>query len=290
MGSATPFVTYALIALNVVLFVAQMASPQFEAALTMWSPAVADGELYRMITSAFLHNGITHILFNMFALFVVGPPLEIWLGRLRFIALYLLSALGGSVLIYLFSPLNAATVGASGAVFGLFAATFVVAKKVNVDIRWVVIMIVINLVITFTVPSISWQGHLGGLVTGGPGRARLCVRPAQEPQSWCRRARRLAILVLFAALIWWRTTNYLALLTVDLAEPQRVVAGEHEEVRLLRSAQIHCPDDALVVQLAEDVVDGQLVVDHRCGVNAAVARCAQPRLGAAAFVVVGWQS
>ncbi len=110
-------------------FVAQMASSRVESDLVMWSPAVANGELYRLITSAFLHNGITHILFNMFALFVVGPPLEIWLGRLRFGALYVLSALGGSVLVYLLAPLDAATEGASGAVFGLFAATFVVAQK-----------------------------------------------------------------------------------------------------------------------------------------------------------------
>ena len=82
---------------------------------------------------------------------------RVWLVRLRFGRIYALSALGGSVLIYLFSPLNVPTLGASGAVFGLFAATFVVGKKVNVDIRWVVVMIVINLVITFTVPSISWQ-------------------------------------------------------------------------------------------------------------------------------------
>src|SRR5262249_27812459 len=154
-------------AINVIAFVVQTASPRVEAEFVMWSPAVAQGELYRLLTSAFLHSGITHILFNMFALFVVGPPLEIWLGRMRFVALYLLGALGGSVLIYLFSPLNVPTLGASGAVFGLFAATFVVGRKVNVDIRWVVLMIVANLVITFTVPSISWQGHLGGLVTGG---------------------------------------------------------------------------------------------------------------------------
>jgi membrane associated rhomboid family serine protease len=210
MGSAAPVVTYSLIALNVVLFVAQMASRKFEAALTMWSPAVADGELYRLITSAFLHNGITHILFNMFALFVVGPPLEIWLGRLRFTALYLLSALGGSVLIYLFSPLNAATVGASGAVFGLFAATFVVAKKVNVDIRWVVIMIVINLVITFTVPSISWQGHLGGLVTGGVVAFAYAYAPAKTRMP-VEVGATVAMIALFAALIWWRTSYLLAL-------------------------------------------------------------------------------
>ena len=206
----TPLVTYALIAMNVALFVAQMASRRLEAALTMWSPAVADGEWYRLITSAFLHNGITHILFNMFALFVVGPPLEIWLGRLRFSALYLLSTLGGSVLIYLFSPLNAATVGASGAVFGLFAATFVVGKKVNVDIRWVVIMIVINLVITFTVPSISWQGHLGGLATGGVVALAYAYAP-RESRIPVQAGATIGILVLFVALIWWRTSELLAL-------------------------------------------------------------------------------
>lgn len=210
MGSTTPVVTYGLIALNVALFVVQMASPRLEAALVMWSPAVADGELYRLITSAFLHSGITHILFNMFALFVVGPPLEIWLGRLRFGALYLLSALGGSVLIYLFSPLNVPTLGASGAVFGLFAATFVVGKKVNVDIRWVVIMIVINLVITFTVPSISWQGHLGGLATGGLVALAYVYAP-RENRNLVQAGATVGLLVLFVALIWWRTSNLLML-------------------------------------------------------------------------------
>lgn len=204
-GATTPVLTYVLIAVNVIAFVVQMASSRVESEFVMWSPAVANGELYRLLTSAFLHSGITHILFNMFALYVVGPPLEIWLGRVRFVALYLLSALGGSVLIYLFSPLDVPTLGASGAVFGLFAATFVVGKKVNVDIRWVVIMIAINLVITFTVPSISWQGHLGGLLTGGvvafayayaPAKARI---PVQVGAS-------VAVLALFAALIWWRTS------------------------------------------------------------------------------------
>lgn len=207
-----PVVTYALIAVNVVLFVAQMASRRVEAELAMWSPAVADGDLYRLITSAFLHSGITHILFNMFALYVVGPPLELWLGRARFSALYLLSALGGSVVIHLFSPLNAATVGASGAVFGLFAATFVVGKKVNIDTRWVVMMIVINLVITFTVPSISWQGHLGGLVTGGLVALAYAYAP-RENRNVVQAGATVGLLVIFAALIWWRTNQLLPLFT-----------------------------------------------------------------------------
>jgi membrane associated rhomboid family serine protease len=209
-GPTMPVVTYVLIAINVVAFVIQKASPRLEAEFVMWSPAVANGELYRLLTSAFLHSGITHILFNMFALFVVGPPLEIWLGRVRFIALYLSSALGGSVLIYLFSPLDVPTLGASGAVFGLFAATFVVGRKVNVDIRWVVIMIVINLVITFTVPSISWQGHLGGLMTGGLVAFAYAYAPAKA-RVQLQVGATVAILALFAVLIWWRTSYLLAL-------------------------------------------------------------------------------
>src|ERR1044072_4463588 len=106
--------------------------------LVLCSPSVPEGEWYRLISSAFLHYGLTHILFNMWALYVVGPPLEAALGRLRFTSLYLLSALGGSVLVYLLSALGPQTAGASGAVFGLFGATFVVGKRLNLDVRWVV--------------------------------------------------------------------------------------------------------------------------------------------------------
>ncbi|EUA03979.1 rhomboid family protein [Mycobacterium kansasii 824] len=112
--SATPVLTYTLIVINVLAFVVQMSSGNLEKQLALWSPAVADGQLYRLVTSAFLHYGATHLLLNMWALYVVGPPLEIWLGRLRFGALYALSGLGGSVLVYLLSPLNTATAGASG--------------------------------------------------------------------------------------------------------------------------------------------------------------------------------
>ena len=126
--SRTPVLTYALIAVNVGAFMLQMASVKIERQLILWPPAVANGELYRLGTSAFMHYGVTHLLLNMWALYVVAPPLEMWLGRLRFGALYALSALGGSVLVYLLSPLNTATAGASGAVFGLFGATFVVAR------------------------------------------------------------------------------------------------------------------------------------------------------------------
>jgi membrane associated rhomboid family serine protease len=193
---------------NVLVFVLQMASGSLERQLALWPPAVADGQLYRLVTSAFVHYGATHLLLNMWALYVVGPPLEMLLGRLRFGALYALSGLGGSVLVYLLS-LNVMTAGASGAVFGLFAATFVVAKRLSLDLRWVVAVIVINLVVTFVAPAvssqrISWQGHVGGLVTGGLVAAAYVYAP-RERRNLIQAAVTVIVLGVFVALVWWRT-------------------------------------------------------------------------------------
>ena len=209
----TPVITYGLIAINVVMFVLETVSSGVQSELVLRSPAVANGDLYRLLTSAFMHYGLTHLLFNMYALFIVGPPLEVWLGRLRFGALYALSALGGSVLVYLVSPLNAATAGASGAVFGLFGASFVVGKRLNLDVRWVVGLIVINLAFTFVIPlmggqNISWQGHIGGLVTGALVAAAYAYAP-RERRTVIQVSVTVAVLVVFAMLIWWRTSELL---------------------------------------------------------------------------------
>jgi membrane associated rhomboid family serine protease len=213
-SSATPVVTYGLIALNVLAFVLENVSVDLQRQLVLWSPAVANGDLYRLVTSAFLHYGVTHLLFNMWALYVVGPPLELWLGRLRFGALYALSALGGSVLVYLLSPLNAATAGASGAVFGLFGAAFVLAKRLNLNIRWVGALIGINLIFTFVMPaissqSISWQGHVGGLVTGVLIGVAYGYAP-RDRRNLIQAGVTVAVVALFAALIWWHTSYLLA--------------------------------------------------------------------------------
>ncbi|VEG50428.1 rhomboid family protein [Mycolicibacterium chitae] len=208
-GSGQPVVTYTLIGINVVMFILQMASGQLERELTLWPPAVADGEVYRLVTSAFLHYGAMHILFNMWALYVVGPPLEMALGRLRFGLLYGLSALGGSLLVYLLSPINTATAGASGAIFGLFGATFVIGRRLNLDVRWVVILIGLNLVITFVAPlagagQISWQGHLGGLAAGALVAAAFVYAPARQRNAVAA-AVTAGFLAMFVALVWWRT-------------------------------------------------------------------------------------
>jgi membrane associated rhomboid family serine protease len=144
----------------------------------------------------------------MWALYVVGPPLEAWLGRLRFSALYFMSALGGSVLVYLLSSLGAATAGASGAVFGLFGASFVVGRRLNLDVRWVIALIAINLVLTFLIPNISWQGHIGGLVTGAVIAAAYAYAP-RKSRNLVQAGATVAVLMLFAALIWWRTSDLL---------------------------------------------------------------------------------
>ncbi|MGO9155807.1 rhomboid family intramembrane serine protease [Mycobacterium sp.] len=207
--SGMPVITYALIAINVLTFILQISMGDLEKQLALWPPAVADGQLYRLVTSAFLHYGATHLLLNMWALYVVGPPLEMLLGRLRFGALYALSGLGGSVLVYLLSPLNTATAGASGAVFGLFGAALVVAKRLKLNVQWVAAVIVINLVFTFVAPLvskqlISWQGHVGGLVTGGLVAAAYVYAP-RERRNVIQAAVTVLVLGVFAGLVWWRT-------------------------------------------------------------------------------------
>jgi len=210
---AAPMVTYTFIAISVVMFVVQLAAQDVERLLVLNSLAVADGQWYRLLTSTFLHFGPVHLLFNMWALYVVGPPLESALGRLRFTALYLAGALGGSVLVYLLAPLNAATAGASGAVFGLFAATLVIGRRLNLDVRWVLALIVINLVITFSVPGISWQGHIGGLVSGALVAA-LYVYPTGRSRTAVQVLGTLALLAVFAVLVVVRTGDLLSTFTL----------------------------------------------------------------------------
>jgi len=147
-------------------------------------PGVADGAYWQLMTSAFTHLEIWHIGFNMLALWVLGPQLELAIGRVRFIALYLLSALAGSTFVYWASPEYGSTLGASGAVFGLMGALLVIAYKVKADVQQILIWIGINAVLTFTIPNISWQGHLGGLLGGMLIAAILVYAPRQNRTLW----------------------------------------------------------------------------------------------------------
>jgi membrane associated rhomboid family serine protease len=189
-------VTWVLVGLNVAFYLAEWIYPRTVNYLDMVGSAydgalhsgvgVAHGEAYRLISSAFLHEpgfagfGPAHIIFNMWALLLVGPALERLLGHARFLAVYLLSALGGAVLFYYFAPANEPSLGASGAIFGLFGAWFVVSRRLRVDTRAIVILIAINLAITFTIANIAWQAHIGGLVTGGLLTAAYAYAPRQH--------------------------------------------------------------------------------------------------------------
>ena len=189
-------VTWALVGLNVLCYLVEWVYPKivdyFDMVAGAYDPAinqvvgVAHGQAYRLITSAFLHEprlsgfGPAHIIFNMWALILVGPALERLLGPLRFLSVYLLSALGGSVAFYFFAPATASALGASGAIFGLFGAYFVVSRRLHLDSRAIVFLIVLNLAFGFAVPSVAWQAHVGGLVVGVLLTAAYAYAPRQQ--------------------------------------------------------------------------------------------------------------
>lgn len=204
-GSPIPVVTVTLIALCVVVYIIQWAtSAQTDGGLTSaWSYAGVftsaaaldsqvtavvpwlDFEPWRMLTSAFLHStgNVIHIVFNMLALWMMGRILEPHLGWVRFLALYLVSALGGSVAVLLLADPLSSVVGASGAVYGLFAALFIVTKRHGGQTVSIAALIGVNLVISFMGSNISWQGHIGGLVVGAAVAAVFVMLPARPKDS-----------------------------------------------------------------------------------------------------------
>jgi membrane associated rhomboid family serine protease len=170
--------TYVLIALNVAAYLIEIAgggggglSPGGGSSILLdfglFGPFVAEGEWYRLLTSGFLHASLIHIGFNMFALFFLGRILEPGIGTPRFVALYLASLFAGSFGAILLDP-DALTIGASGAVFGIFGATFVIARERRIEglASSIGIVLLLNLAITFGNPEISIGGHLGGLAAG----------------------------------------------------------------------------------------------------------------------------
>ncbi|MFG1708498.1 rhomboid family intramembrane serine protease [Nonomuraea sp. M3C6] len=215
----TPYVTWTILGLVVLVFGGQLlTSGVLTGALAMQPLAVALGQYYRLITSAFVHSTDgslpLHILFNGWAIYVIGPYLERAFGHLRYAAVYVLSAIGGSVLSLWLDPLGTPTVGASGAVFGLFGAVFVVGRRLNMDVRGITAVIGLNLAITFVLPAISglrisWTGHVGGLVTGTLLAVALAYAPKSNRTLW----QVLAIagaLALLAVLVVTRTSAILS--------------------------------------------------------------------------------
>jgi membrane associated rhomboid family serine protease len=217
LSGDTSRVSIALIGLNLAVFVLGLVAGEGDLPLRFANLAgpvlvgpgevagVADGEYYRLVTAAFLHAGLLHLAFNMFALASLGPVLESALGRSRFLVLYLLSALGGSTLSFLLAAPNTFGVGASGAIFGLFGAFYVVARRLGGETRSILMLLVINLVITFALPFIDWRAHLGGLITGTVVAAGFAFAPRGPRRTAVQAAVCVAVLLLLLVLVALRS-------------------------------------------------------------------------------------
>jgi membrane associated rhomboid family serine protease len=209
-------ITKILLGLNLAVFVAVLVVGDRlvdELALVgEWPPppyyvpteGVAEGQWYRLLTAVFLHQAPWHIAFNMLGLWWLGGPLEAALGRVRYLALYLLSGLGGSALTYWLAGPGQPSLGASGAIFGLLGATAVLMRRMNYDMRPVIVLLVLNLVFTFTWANIAWQAHIGGLVVGA-AVAYGMVHAPRERRALVQRVTCLVALLAIVAVVWIRT-------------------------------------------------------------------------------------
>ncbi|MEZ7005387.1 rhomboid family intramembrane serine protease [Streptomyces sp. AD55] len=228
--STTPLVTYALIGLNLLAYLGELVRPGIVDRFALvgarlagpdggWyvyrdpfpegfrAEGVVTGEWERMLTGAFLHLppaegvfGLLHIAMNMAALWQLGRAVEPMLGRLRHAVLYLLSALGGSVLVLLLDDPGQATVGASGAVFGLAAAYYVLARRIGADMRPVNrFMGLLLLWLVVSAGMTSWQGHLGGLLAGGAVAAAYAHAPRDGRRTAVQAGACVGLLLLLAA-------------------------------------------------------------------------------------------
>lgn len=172
-------VTYTIIILNILLYLIEVIKSRNLIDIDIYTliqmgakvnVLINSGEIYRLLTSAFLHGGIIHIFFNMSALNIIGREVEAVYGSKRYIAIYVISALGGSVVSYLFKP-NSISVGASGAIFGLLGAMLIFGLKERDKIgkqymKNILETIGLNVIIGITIPNIDNFAHLGGLILG----------------------------------------------------------------------------------------------------------------------------
>ncbi len=187
-----------------VVFGLQILIPTFTSRFWLQGLQVADGQWYRLVTSGFLHGSITHILFNLYALWVVGRPMEAMLGRVRFVTLYFVALFAGSTASYLFNDPTTQSLGASGAIFGVFGGMIVVARRMHWNLSWLIGLVAINLALPFFVGGIDWHAHVGGLVAGVVLTAAMAYAP-QPSRVVTAVVVSLALVGLCTGLVLWRT-------------------------------------------------------------------------------------
>jgi membrane associated rhomboid family serine protease len=194
-------VVLGLILINLVIYVAELVQPAAQFNDEMVPLFVRQGDWYRVITSAFIHYSWAHVGLNMVSLAMIGPAVEQILGRWRFLVLYLVAAVGGSVAVYLVDPALQPSAGASGAIFGVFAAYYVLARKRGFDTSAILGLIIVNLVFGFVEPGISWQDHLGGMLTGALLAYLAHVLPDRRNQAYRYYLVAAAVAALFVLVI-----------------------------------------------------------------------------------------
>jgi membrane associated rhomboid family serine protease len=160
--------TYSLIAVICGAYLVQLLIPSIQQQLFLpsFEYLSATNQWYRLFTVALTHGGLLHLGFNMYALLVLGNPIEEAFGKNKFLMIFFASLLSGSLASSYFASIYSASVGASGAVFGLFGAMIVVGKRIGADIRSIVVIIGLNFVFGFALGGVDWRAHLGGLIGG----------------------------------------------------------------------------------------------------------------------------
>jgi membrane associated rhomboid family serine protease len=237
IAGATPVATIVLIMLNVLAFAGELQNSTLidrfaemgrglmgsDGRAYPWmggvpdgfhAAGVAHGEWYRLLTSAFLHLlpsqgllGITHILFNMMWLWRLGPVMEAQLGRARYVALYLVAAIGGSTAVYVLAP-DSLAIGASGAIFGLVGGYWVMSRRLRNDPlggNGLLVMFVIWMVISAGFDS--WQGHLGGLLAGLAVGTGFAFAPRGKARPWVQAGALVLVCAVMIALVLWETSR-----------------------------------------------------------------------------------
>lgn len=194
-----PVVTYSLIGISAVVYLIQFLTGSLLTGLFAFTPQalVVVNEPWRMLTSLFLHGSVLHLLLNMYTLWIFGQLLEGLLGRWRFLGLYLISGLAGSVGVVLFGDPRSWVLGASGAIFGLMGAFVVIQRRFGANLTQLYVLLAINLAIGFLPgANISWQAHLGGLLGGA-----LVGLIYLETRQRSRRGIQIAMLVALVVLL-----------------------------------------------------------------------------------------
>lgn len=220
-------VSFILIGINVLAFLAQLATGGNDGVLTrlgtmliksapepqngewIYTTGVADGAWWRVVTSGFLHFGFVHLLLNMYALYLFGPMLERMLGHTRFITMYAISLLGGSLCVYALTDPHVLTAGASGAVFGLLGCSLVLFLKRGLDVRFLLALLAVNAALTVLIGNVSWQAHLGGLISGALTGVIFAHTPSQSTTQ-IQAIAVSAILLLMMVLFVIRTSHLTA--------------------------------------------------------------------------------